>query len=336
MNESKIILAIESSCDETAIAILKTNKELLANIVFSQISTHANFGGVIPEVASRIHVEKITITIQEALKQANLTMEEIDEIAVTVGPGLIGSLHVGLQAAKALAWYYELPLIPIHHIVGHIYANHYVTDLKFPLVALVVSGGHTELVYMPKLNEFQIIAQTSDDAVGEAYDKVARLLGAGYPGGPILDRLAKSGKKNYEFPKVKVSEDQFSYSGLKSFILQLQQRELKQNRPLILEDVAYGFQESALHQLMEKTENTLEKYQPQHFVIAGGVAANSRLRQMILDLQSKYPSTEFTIPPLWTCTDNAAMIAMAASLSDHPRTVADLSIGARSSLELNN
>ena len=229
MSKSKIILAIESSCDETAIAILKDTKELLANVVYSQIATHANFGGVIPEVASRIHVEKITVTILEALKEAQLSIEDIDEIAVTIGPGLIGSLHVGLQAAKALAWYYQIPLIPVHHIAGHIYANNYVSELKFPLLALVVSGGHTELVYMEKLNDFKIIAQTSDDAVGEAYDKVARLLGAGYPGGPIIDKLAKSGKANYTFPKIHVAEDQFSYSGLKSFILQLEAREQKKD-----------------------------------------------------------------------------------------------------------
>ncbi len=335
MINKDVILAIETSCDETAVAILQDKKQLRANIVYSQIAVHADFGGVIPEVASRIHVEKITLTIKEALKQAEMTMEDITAIAVTAGPGLIGALHVGLQAAKALAWYYDLPLIPVHHIVGHIYANQYVDDLQFPLLALVVSGGHTELVFMKALNEFEVVAQTSDDAIGEAYDKVARILNAGYPGGPIIDQLAKSGQPNYKLPIVKVAPDQFSYSGLKSAVLQLQQRELKKGQPLIMEDVAYAFQHRALGQLMDKTITAIDHFQPKHFVIAGGVAANSLLRQQILDLQEDYPELKITIPPLWTCTDNAAMIAMAAALGKDPESRLDLSIGAKSSLDLN-
>lgn len=330
-----IILAIESSCDETAVSIIKNETEVLSNVLYSQIKEHQEFGGVLPEVASRIHVEKITYILKEALKQAQLTMEQIDAIGVTFGPGLIGSLHVGLQAAKTLAWIYNKPLIGVHHIMGHIYANRLVEEIQYPALSLVVSGGHTELVWMKQEHEFEVIAQTADDAIGEAYDKVARLLGVGYPGGPILDKMAKSGQDHYQLSKIKPhEEDEFSFSGLKSSVIQLMEREKKAGRELNLNDVAYAFQERALGQLIEKTEAVIQSRQPKHVLLAGGVAANSRLREWITQVVSKYPEIKLTIPPMWCCTDNAAMIGVAASVNHRYHRFSTLDLGAKSTSEL--
>ncbi|NLC06131.1 MAG: tRNA (adenosine(37)-N6)-threonylcarbamoyltransferase complex transferase subunit TsaD [Erysipelothrix sp.] len=330
-----LILAIETSCDETAVAILREGHELLSNIVYSQIEVHQQFGGVVPEVASRIHVEKITEVIFEALEVADVTMEDISAIGVTQGPGLIGALHVGLQAAKALAWYYEIPLIGVHHIAGHIYANELVEPLSYPLVALVVSGGHSELVLMKEENQFEVIAQTGDDAIGEAYDKVARVMDAGYPGGPVIDKMAKLGKPHYELAKVKPHQpDQFSFSGLKSSVIQAIAREEKKGLSINKEDMAFAFQERALDQILEKTKEVIEDISPKHVVIAGGVAANSRLRERIQELLSHYPEIKLTIPPMKYCTDNAAMIAVAASISWKYNKPSDLSISAQSVLDL--
>jgi len=329
------ILAIESSCDETAVAIVEDGKELLSNIVSSQINVHSKFGGVIPEVASRIHVENITVVLDEALRKAGLTMEEIDAIAVTHGPGLVGSLHIGIQAAKALAWYYGKPLVPVHHIAGHIYANRFADDLKYPLLALVVSGGHTELVYLKSEYSFEILGTTQDDAIGEAYDKVARVLGLPYPGGPAIDQLAKNGVKHYRLPKVKTENDlDFSFSGLKSAVLQLVSKQTKIKEDIIPEDLAYAFQEAALGELIQKAKAALTRFDVKHFVLAGGVAANSRLREKVNLLKDDFPGLTVTIPPMWCCTDNAAMIAMAGTLAYRAGLHADLSLSADPGLEL--
>ncbi len=330
-----IILAIESSCDETAVAILKNETELLSNVVYSQIKVHQEFGGVIPEVASRIHVEKITYVIKQALREANVTMDDIDAIGITFGPGLIGSLHVGLQAAKTLAWMYNLPLIPVHHIAGHIYANAYVVTLKYPLLAIVVSGGHSELILMNKENDFKVIATTVDDAIGEAYDKVARVMSAGYPGGPVIDKLAKEGKPHYQLPKVKTAnENEFSFSGLKSAVIQCVARETKQGNEININDLAYAFQERALEQILEKTELMINEHPVQHVVLAGGVAANSKLREDLKELMSHYPDIDLTIPPMWCCTDNAAMIAMAAAVNYRKNILASEDLGAKSTVDI--
>lgn len=330
-----IILAIESSCDETAVAILKNETELLSNVVYSQIKVHQEFGGVIPEVASRIHVEKITYVIKQALREANVTMDDIDAIGITFGPGLIGSLHVGLQAAKTLAWMYNLPLIPVHHIAGHIYANAYVATLKYPLLAIVVSGGHSELILMNKENDFKVIATTVDDAIGEAYDKVARVMSAGYPGGPVIDKLAKEGKPHYQLPKVKTAnENEFSFSGLKSAVIQCVARETKQGNEININDLAYVFQERALEQILEKTELMINEHPVQHVVLAGGVAANSKLREDLKELMSHYPDIDLTIPPMWCCTDNAAMIAMAAAVNYRKNILASEDLGAKSTVDI--
>lgn len=306
-----MIMAIESSCDETACAIVKDGKEILSNIVSSQINVHTKFGGVVPEVASRIHVENISTVITEALHQADLTMDDIDAIAFTQGPGLIGSLHVGVQAAKTLAWQYHKPLVPVNHMTGHIYANRFALDhdLKFPLLALVISGGHTQLVWMENEWDFKVIGTTQDDAIGEAYDKVSRVLGTGYPGGPIMDKMAKEGKPHYTLPSPKVhGKYDYSFSGLKTAVLQLIQREEKKGEPIIKEDVAYAFQETALNLMVSKTLQAVEDLHPAMVVTAGGVAANSRLRVLLAEGMKKYPEIELSQPPIRYCTDNASMI----------------------------
>ena len=307
-----LILAIESSCDETACAVVKDGKEILSNIVSSQINVHTLYGGVVPEVASRIHVENISTVITEALEKATVTMDDIDAIAYTKGPGLIGSLHVGVQAAKTLAWVYHKPLLPINHMTGHIYANAVVSELQFPVMALVVSGGHTELVWMKNDWNFEVIGTTQDDAIGEAYDKVARVLGLGYPGGPVVDKLAKNGKPHYSLPTPKTSDPyNFSFSGLKTAVLQLKEREEnKKKTPEIL-----------------STEK-LKEYKPKMIVLAGGVAANSRLREMMKEEMSKVEGTELLIPPMWCCTDNAAMIGASGQIAYNHKCFGDLDAAA--------
>lgn len=306
------ILAIESSCDETACAVVEDGTKILSNIVSSQINVHTQYGGVVPEVASRIHVENISTVITEALKKAETDMEDIAAIAYTQGPGLIGSLHVGVQAAKTLAWEFHKPLIPIHHITGHIYANHFVSELEFPLMALVVSGGHTQLVWMENDWDFKVLGTTRDDAIGEAYDKVARVLGLGYPGGPVVDRMAKNGKPHYKLPIPKTANPyDFSFSGLKTAVLQLAAREEKMGNPIVPEDICYAFQETALGSMVDKTIAAVKEYQPKMIVLAGGVAANSRLRALMSERMEQIPETKLVIPPMYCCTDNAAMIGAA-------------------------
>jgi N6-L-threonylcarbamoyladenine synthase len=329
------LLAIESSCDETAVAILEDGHTILANVVSSQMDVHAKTGGVIPEVASRLHIENISVVLEEALTQANLSMTDIDAIGVTQGPGLIGSLHVGVLAAKTLAWASGKPLVPVHHIAGHIYANAFVEPLQYPLLALVVSGGHTELVYLKSEWSFEILGSTQDDAVGEAYDKVARVLDLPYPGGPSLEKLAKNGQAQYQLPRVKTDEPlNFSFSGLKSAVLQLIQREARMNRPLNRANLAYAFQEAVLGEVIRKTRLALSTIPVKHLVLGGGVSANARLRERIVGLKTEFPDLTITIPPMWCCTDNAAMIAAAATVAFHHGVRSGLEIGADPGLEL--
>ena len=309
------ILAIETSCDETACAVVRDGKEILSSVVSSQINVHMLYGGVVPEVASRIHVENISAVIQEAVKRSGLSMDEIDAIAYTRGPGLIGSLHVGVQAAKTLAWQFDKKLLPINHMTGHIYANRFAIDhdLQFPLLALVISGGHTQLVWMPDDYTFHIIGTTMDDAIGEAYDKVSRVLGTGYPGGPVIDKMAKLGKPHYTLKEPHVEGAyNFSFSGLKTSVTQMIAREEKAGNPIIKEDVAYAFQETALGAMVRKTLAAVGDLSPKMVVTAGGVAANSRLRVMLADGMKQYPDIELVQPPIKYCTDNAAMIGASA------------------------
>ncbi len=329
-----IILAIESSCDETAVAILKDKKELLANVVSTQIATHKLYGGVVPELASRMHVENISYVLKEALEKANVTMDDVDAIAVTKGPGLIGSLHIGMQAAKTLAFACDKPLIGVHHIAGHIYANQLISDMKFPLIALVVSGGHTELVYMKDHLQFEIIGTTLDDAIGEAYDKVGRIIHVPYPGGPEIDRLAKNGQPSYPLPRP-MNDDtyNFSYSGLKSAVINLVHKMDQRHEEVNKEDLSCSFQEAALGILVDKTLRAAKEYNVKQVIVAGGVSANSKLRA---DLTRVFENEmiDLILPPLWCCTDNAAMIAMAGSYMYDEKCFSDLKLSAKPSLVL--
>ena len=308
-SQPKKVLAIESSCDETACAIIDEDLNVLSSVVTSQIDVHARFGGVIPEVASRMHVEQISTIIKEAVDQAKVSMDEIDAIAYTIGPGLIGSLHVGAIGAKSLAFFYDKPLIGVHHLKGHIFINELIKPLQYPMMALVVSGGNTELVYIENDQSFRIIGTTLDDAIGEAYDKVARVMKEAYPGGPVIDRLAKQGKAHYQLPTPKVDGYNFSFSGLKNAVLQLVKKEEAAGNEINKEDLAYAFQEVALNTLVKKTKAALEEYPCKSVVIAGGVAANSRLREL---MKENFADKDLILPPLKYCTDNALMIACAA------------------------
>jgi len=331
-----IVLAVESSCDETSVAIIKNGKEVLSNIVSSQINIHKKFGGVVPEVASRHHVENITLVLDEAIQTAHVEVKEITCVAVTKGPGLIGSLLVGINAAKAFSYANHIPLIGVHHIAGHIYANHLVQDLEFPLLALVVSGGHTELIYMRDHYQFEIIGQTRDDAVGEAYDKVARLCDLPYPGGPHIDNLAKTGVETYKLPRVMLDQDNydFSFSGLKSAVINLVHNANQRNETINKENLAKSFQESVIDVLIGKTFKAIHQYPVKQLIIAGGVAANSGLRARLHEEIKKYPHIQLIIPPLKYCTDNAAMIGVAGTFSYLNGTRDDLSLNGKASLDL--
>lgn len=321
------ILAFESSCDETSVAIIKNGNTSVATVVLSQMDIHALYGGVVPEIASRKHVENITLVIEEALTKANMSMDDISAIAVTYGPGLIGSLLVGVCAAKTLAYIYQKPLVPVHHIAGHIYANNLVKPLQFPLIALVVSGGHTELIYMKENYSFEKIGETLDDAVGEAYDKVARVLGLTYPGGPIIDRYAHEGKDTYSLPLPKDDETyDFSFSGLKSAVINVVYKEKQRGRQINTKDMATSFQNRVVEILTKKTIRALKEYQVSNLIVAGGVSANKGLREK-LQILCKENNIDLTVPELQYCTDNAAMIGAAGYYA--------YQLGRRAGLELN-
>ena len=325
---NKIILAIESSCDETSIAILKNDSELLANVISTQIAVHQKYGGVMPEIASRLHVENIGVVLKEALEQAHITMDEVSAIAVTSGPGLIGALHVGLQCAKTLALMYNKPLIPVHHLAGHIYANEYVSPLKFPCLAIIVSGGNTELVIMDKHLSFNIIGETRDDAIGEAFDKVARVVGLPYPGGVSIDRLSKEGKYSYKLPKpLNDHSYDYSYSGIKTAVINLVHNLKQKGEEINVPDLAYSFQKTAVDLLLDKALPAIDEYNCVQVVLAGGVSANSYLREQIVQ-RTKNKEVEVIIPPLWCTTDNAAMIAKVGSYLYDENVFADLSLSA--------
>lgn len=330
------ILGIETSCDETAAAVVKNGREVISNVVLSQIDIHKRFGGVVPEIASRQHVGQITLVIEEAMREAKLSFKDLTAIAVTQGPGLVGALLIGVEAAKALAYAHGLPLIPVHHIAGHIYANRLVQEMEFPLLALVVSGGHTELIYMREHGHFEVIGETRDDAAGEAYDKVARTLNLPYPGGPHIDRLAKEGKVTIDFPRAWLEEGSFdfSFSGLKSAVINTQHNAKQRGEEINPADVAASFQESVIDVLATKTVEAAKTYGVKQILVAGGVAANSGLRQRLNDMVTELEGVQLIIPPLKYCTDNAAMIAAAGSIFYEKGIRADLSLNANPSLDL--
>lgn len=324
------ILGIESSCDETSASIVLNGREEIATVISSQIDIHKNYGGVVPEIASRQHVKNITIVLEECLEKANMTMEQIDAIAITYGPGLIGSLLIGLEAAKTLAFIYNKPLIPVHHIAGHIYANSIVKELTFPLLAVVVSGGHTELIEMPAHYKFNKLGGTLDDAIGECYDKVARVIGLEYPGGPKIDKLAKLGKETYRLP-IPLQDDSynFSFSGLKSAVINLVHNEEQRGNELRKEDLATSFQKVAVESITNKVKKAIVDKNIKTVIVAGGVAANQGLRDSMSKLSSEL-NVELSIPPMKYCTDNATMIAAAGYYAYLDGRRADLTLNSKS------
>lgn len=307
-----IVLGVETSCDETSVAIVKDGKQVLANVVFSQIAIHEEFGGVVPEVASRHHVGKLTFVFEQALQQAQLNASDIDLVAVTSEPGLIGSLLVGIISAEAFALANNIPIIYVNHLTGHIYANYLESDFYFPIIALVVSGGHTELVLMRDHYDFEILGKTMDDAVGEAYDKVGRVMGLPYPGGKYVDQLALQGTPHYQLPLVYLDKDSynFSFSGLKSAVINLINQSKMKNEELNLADLAASFQTVATTVLVDKTIQAAQEYNAKHIIVAGGVAANRGLRNLMKEKVSQLPGVVLTFPSFEYCTDNAAMIAV--------------------------
>lgn len=332
MNEF-IILGIETSCDETSVSIVKNGTVEIATVVSSQIDIHKKFGGVVPEVASRLHIECIVDVIEECLKRANMTFNEIDGIAVTYAPGLIGCLLIGVTAASTLSYIFNKPLIPVHHIIGHIYANNLKSRLQFPLIALVVSGGHTELVYMEKDYSFKKIGGTLDDAVGEAYDKVARVINVPYPGGPMVDKLAHMGIDSYDLP-LPLDDDSynFSFSGIKSAVINLVHNEMQRNNKIRKEDLACSFQNRVVNILTKKTFRALKQYDIKNLIVAGGVSANRGLREKLTSLCNDN-NINLSMPDIKYCTDNAAMIASAGFYAYQNKIVSDIDLKAKPNCE---
>ncbi len=330
-----LILAIETSCDETSAAVVENGHILLSNIIASQIKSHMRFGGVVPEIASRHHVEQITQCIEEAMVEADVDYSDLTAIAVTEGPGLVGALLIGVNAAKAIAYAHNLPLIPVNHMAGHIYANRLIQPLVFPLLALVVSGGHTELVYMSADGEYQIIGETRDDAAGEAYDKVGRVLGLTYPGGKRIDEMAHLGEDTFHFPRGMIREDNydFSFSGLKSAFINTVHNAEQKAELLNKNDLAASFQASVVDVLLTKTLRAAKELDIKQLVLAGGVAANRGLREGLVDMMAKeLPDVELIIPPLSLCGDNAGMIGAAAYVSYQKGEFADYQLNAQPGL----
>ena len=313
--EDVYILAIESSCDETAAAVVKNGREVLSNVISSQIALHTLYGGVVPEIASRKHIEKINQVIEEALSEAGMTLDQMTAIGVTYGPGLVGALLVGVSAAKAIAYAKKLPLIGVHHIEGHVSANFIENkELEPPFLCLIVSGGHTHLVIMKDYGEFEIIGRTRDDAAGEAFDKVARAIGLGYPGGPKIDKAAKDGNPHaMEFPRAKIegAPYDFSFSGLKSAVLNYLNHEKMMGAEVDRNDLAASFQNAVVESLVSRTILAAKEFGIKDVVIAGGVASNSALRAAMKE-ECEKEGFRFYHPSPILCTDNAAMIGAAA------------------------
>lgn len=325
-----IILGIESSCDETSVSIVKNGREVLSNVINTQISIHELYGGVVPEIASRNHIENISPVMKEALKEANIKIDDIDAVACTYGPGLVGALLVGVSYAKALSYAANKPLIGVNHIQGHIAAN-YITykDLKPPFLTLLISGGNTQLVLVKDYTEFEILGKTKDDAVGEAFDKIARVIGLGYPGGPKMDKLAKEGNPNIELPKVHVEGLNFSFSGLKTAIINLHHKNPNINKA----DLAASFEKDVAEILLKNTKMAVKETKINKIALAGGVSANSYIRKAFKELEEK-ENIQVYYPELKLCTDNAAMIASAGYYNYLKDNFSDLNLNAVPNLKL--
>lgn len=325
-----IILGIESSCDETSVAIVKNGREVLSNVINTQISIHELYGGVVPEIASRNHVENISPVMKEALKEANIKIDDVDGIACTYGPGLVGALLVGVSYAKALSYAANKPLIGVNHIQGHIAAN-YITykDLKPPFLTLLISGGNTQLVLVKDYTKFEILGKTRDDAVGEAFDKIARVIGLGYPGGPKMDKLAQEGIPNIVLPKVHIDGLDFSFSGLKTAIINLHHKTPDINKA----NLAASFEKDVAEILLDNTRKAVKEFNINKIALAGGVSANSYIRKAFKELEEK-ENIKVYYPELKLCTDNAAMIASAGYYNFLKGNFSDLKLNAVPNLKL--
>lgn len=337
MAERMLILAFETSCDETSVAVVENGTKILSNVVATQIDSHQRFGGVVPEVASRHHIEWITRCVDQALDESGVSYDDIAAVAVTYGPGLVGSLLVGVTAAKVIAWAHHLPLVPVNHMAGHLYAARYVGEFLYPQMALLVSGGHTELVYMPKEHEYEIIGETRDDAAGEAYDKIGRVLGVNYPAGKTIDEWAAQGHDTFKFPRAmeKEANYDFSFSGLKSAFINTVHNADQRGEKLDKYDLAASFQAAVVDVLAAKTIRAIKQYQPKTFIMGGGVAANLGLRErMDQEIAALANPPKVILPPLKLCGDNAAMIGAAAYNQYLEGDFADLRLDADPSMEL--
>ena len=331
MEKDIITMGIESSCDETSVAIVKNGREILSNIIDTQIPIHEKYGGVVPEIASRNHIEAISRVTKKALKEANMTMKQIDAITPTYGPGLVGALLVGLSYAKALSFAIDKPLVGVNHIQGHIAAN-YITykELEPPFICVMMSGGNTQIVHVKDYNEFKVLGKTRDDAIGEAFDKVARVVGLGYPGGPKVDKLAREGQANIELPKTHFDEDtlDFSFSGIKTAVINLHHKNPDINKA----DLCASFQKNVTKTLMENVKKAIKKKKKKKITLAGGVSANSYIREEFLKLEKE--GIEVYMPDLKLCTDNAAMIASAGYYNYISGTRDELNLNAVPNLKL--
>lgn len=332
-----LILGIETSCDETAAAVVEDGKKILSNIISSQIEIHREYGGVVPEIASRHHIKNITNIIEEALITSGKKLEEIDYIAVTYAPGLIGALLVGISVAKGMSYSSKIPLVPVHHLKGHIYSNFIEHDIWLPAVCLIVSGGHTNIVYMKEDHTFEAMGQTLDDAVGESYDKIARVMGIGYPGGPVIDKLSKTGNSKFlKIPKPQVEgEFDFSFSGIKTSVINYINKSRMKNEEFKVEDLAASFQTGVVEMLVDKTVKAAEKKQVKSIIIAGGVAANSLLREE-MEKAAAQKGIKVYYPAMKYCTDNGAMVGVAAyyKLKYGKNPIADLRLNGKASMEI--
>ena len=328
--KDKFILGIESSCDETSVSIVKNGREVLSNVINSQIDIHTLYGGVVPEIASRCHTEVINQVTKEALKNANMTFEDIDVISCTYGPGLVGALLVGVSYAKGLAYALNKPLVGVNHIEGHIAAN-YLTykELKPPFLCLIISGGHTHLVYVKDYLKFEILGRTRDDAIGEAFDKVARVVGLGYPGGPKVDKLAKEGEANLDLPKAKIDNLDFSFSGIKTAVINLNHKDPNLNKA----NLCASFEKTATEMLTGNVLEAIKQTKTNKIVLAGGVSANSYIRNEFEKL-GKENNLEVFFPELKLCTDNAAMIASAGYYNYINGKISDLKLNAVPNLKI--
>lgn len=325
------ILAIETSCDETSMAIVENGKTIDSFTVLTQMDTHANFGGVVPEIASRMHTENITLVLEETLNKSSIKIEDVDAIAVTYAPGLLGSLLVGVEFAKTLAFVYHKPLIAVNHTMGHIYANNVENTILYPTLALIVSGGHTDLMVLKSPSDMEVLGSTIDDSIGEVYDKVARVLGMPYPGGPNIDRAALQGKDTYKLPRPMLEEGyNFSYSGLKSYIINFVHNERQRGNEIRIPDLACSFQVVAVDELIRKVEYAFKQTGIKNLILAGGVSANKYLREEMKKTCEKY-GVRFSVPHIKYCTDNAAMIGCAAYELYKAKEFADFTLNAKSS-----